>query len=80
MKARISQLHNTEAGWEKFLTWVPDAGELVVYDPDEKISYSRLKIGDGKRTLQELDFFLEEVIAAVTENVKTITSLDAGHL
>jgi hypothetical protein len=80
MKARISQLHNTEQNWEKFASWVPAAGELVIYHPDDTHEYSRVKIGDGKRTLQQLDFFLEDLIVELTKTIKTINSFDAGRL
>ena len=42
--------------WLKLGSWVPEAGELIVYDPDENYTYSRLKVGDGINTLQDLFF------------------------
>ena len=33
MKARISQLHRTEAEWQKLTSWIPEPGELIIYDP-----------------------------------------------
>lgn len=62
MKARVSFLHKKESDWAKFSDFCPAPGELVVYDPDENFSYSRMKVGDGKRTLQELDFFINTAI------------------
>jgi hypothetical protein len=56
MKARVSQLNKTEQEWKAFSKWVPLAGEIVVYNPDEAYKYARIKIGDGKRTLQDLEF------------------------
>ena len=63
MKARISQLHKTEAEWLRHSSWKPEAGELVVYDPDVNHQYARIKIGDGKHTLADLDFFVDSAIA-----------------
>ena len=40
MKARISQLHMTEAAWLKHSSLVPEAGELVIYDPDNTHPYA----------------------------------------
>lgn len=71
MKARISHLHKTEAEWLAFSNWQPEAGELIVYDPDEVHAYARIKVGDGQRTLQELDFFVD---SAVNEALNIIDS------
>ena len=59
MKARVSHLHKTETEWLKFNSWVPEAGELIIYDPDTSYSYSRIKVGDGRRSLRELDFLID---------------------
>lgn len=56
MKARVSQLNKTEQEWKAFSEWVPLAGEIVVYNPDTVHKYARIKIGDGKRTLPDLEF------------------------
>ena len=47
MKARVSQLHKTEAGWNDLPDFTPLAGEFVVFDVDDQHDYIRLKIGDG---------------------------------
>ena len=54
MKARVCNLHKTEAEWIKLNTWVPEAGELIVYDPDAHHNYARIKMGDGVRPLKDL--------------------------
>lgn len=74
MKARITFLHKTEAEWNK-LNFKPDAGEIVVYDPDAKFSYSRVKLGDGIHTLQELPFFIE---AAILD--RKLDAIDGGRI
>lgn len=80
MKARISQLHKTEAQWDSTLPWIPEPGELVVYDPDEKHRYARIKVGDGVRTLHELDFFIDSAIAEMLNQIKFESVNDGGRI
>ena len=80
MKARVSNLHKTEAEWKKLDHWTPAAGELIVYDPDDDHSYSRIKIGDGKRTLKQLDFFIESIIAEMLTQYSRANTIDAGRI
>lgn len=80
MKARISQLHRTEAEWQKFSNWIPAAGELVVYDPDDQHPYARIKVGDEKHTLEELDFFIDSAIEEVLKQVRFEDSIDGGRI
>ena len=79
MKARISHLHKTEAEWLK-LSFVPAAGELVIYDPDDKVNYPRLKIGDGKHSLHELNFFVDSVVEELLKNYVHSEHIDAGRV
>jgi hypothetical protein len=53
--ARVINKHETEANWLKS-TFVPLQAEIVVYDIDETHTEPRFKIGDGKRTVNELPF------------------------
>jgi hypothetical protein len=78
MKARISQLHKTEAEWLKFSNWTPHAGEIIVYDPDESHPYTRIKVGDEQRTLGELDFFIESSIEERLKQVRFEDTIDGG--
>lgn len=80
MKARISQLHKTEEQWNNTYPWVPEPGELVVYDPDENHQHARIKVGDGVRTLQELDFFIDSAIAEVLNQIKFESVNDGGRI
>ena len=85
MATRISQLHKTEAGWietqeslqAQNKTFVPEAGELIIYDPDTNYPYARLKIGDGVTPLQDLPYFID---ATTIENILSKRSLDAGRI
>jgi hypothetical protein len=80
MKARISQLHMTEAEWLSRSQWTPEPGELVVYDPDDAHPYARIKVGDGVRTLKELDFFIDSAIIEILKQVRFEDSVDGGRI
>ena len=80
MKARISQLHNTEAEWLAYSTLVLEPGELAVYDPDDTYSYSRIKVGDGKRTLSELDFFIDSAVEELLKQIRFSDVIDGGRI
>ena len=55
LKTRIVNKHDTEANWLKATTFVPKAGELIVYDPDTTYNYTRIKIGDGSTKVNALN-------------------------
>lgn len=53
---RIQHKYDTEENWNKISdTFIPYAGEMVIYAPDETHS-CRIKIGDGKTKLGKLAF------------------------
>ena len=54
VKTRIQNKHDVEANWST--SFVPLAGELIIYDPDGTYSYPRFKIGDGTKSLGSLQF------------------------
>ena len=80
MKARISQLHMTESEWLKYSNLVPERGELIVYDPDSNYNYSRIKVGDGERTIKELDFFIDSAISEILKQIRFEDSVDGGRI
>lgn len=80
MKARVSNLHKTEAEWSRLANWKPEAGELIVYDPDDNFKYARVKLGDGERTLKELPFFIDQAAIALLQKQKYFEILDAGRI
>lgn len=53
---RIVHKHDTEVNWNKAINFIPKAGELVIYDPDENFNYARTKIGDGIKKVNDLPF------------------------
>ena len=80
MKARISQLHKTEAEWLKWSDWTPNAGEFIIYAPDDEHQHARIKIGDGNRTLAELDFFIDSAVMEVLKQVRFEDVVDGGRI
>lgn len=80
MKARVSQLHKTESEWKKLEDWTPEAGEIVVYDPDSFIKHARLKVGDGKNSLKNLPFFIDATVATYLQKQRYNELLDGGRV
>ena len=79
MRARICQLHKTEADWNKLPDFIPLCGELIVFDPDRQHRYSRVKIGDGVTKLQSLSFLIDPAIDEFLEN-RCDKIIDAGRV
>jgi hypothetical protein len=55
LKGKISFKHETEADWA-MSNYIPQNGELVLYDHDEKHEGTRLKRGDGINYVKDLPF------------------------
>ena len=79
MKARICQLHKTEAEWNKLPDFIPLAGEFIVFDPDRQHLYARVKIGDGVTKLQNLSFLIDPAIDEFLES-RCDKIIDAGRV
>lgn len=80
MKARVSQLHRTEAAWDKLLGFIPAAGEFIIFDPDKRHSYARIKVGDGITELKDLPFFIDSAIDDHTTKKRLNEIIDAGRV
>ena len=76
--ARIQHKHDIEANWSKATNFIPKAGELVIYDADENYTYTRIKIGDGVTTINDLNFIDET--KADKENVAFISEEDGEDI
>lgn len=50
------QIHDVEANWNKTINFIPLKGEIIIYDPDDNLDYSRFKIGDGVTDVKNLPF------------------------
>lgn len=72
VKGRIQNKHDTEANWLKSVykngdpaqgllsnPFIPLAGELIIYDPDNIHARPRTKYGDGTHNVVELPFVVE---------------------
>ena len=80
MIARVSQLHKTEAEWAKLSKVKPFAGEIIIFDPDDRHPYARLKIGDGETLLKDLPFFIDSAIEDHVTKKRLDTVIDGGRI
>ena len=80
MKARVSQLHKTEADWAKLLDFIPLQGEFIIFDPDTQHKYARLKVGDGVTKLKDLPFFIDSTIDDHVTKKRLNGVLDGGRV
>lgn len=64
LRTRIQQKHATEAQWNNS-SFVPLAGELIIYDIDSNYPYQRVKIGDGQTLVTQLPFITTMPIRGV---------------
>lgn len=56
INTRVQHKHDIEINWNKAINFIPKAGEIIIYDADANNTYSRIKIGDGVKTVSALDF------------------------
>lgn len=80
LKLRIINTHDTQENWEKCETFIPAAGELIVYDIDENHSYERFKIGDGITNVNELPFTVNNTIESILNIEDNTIYADAGRI
>lgn len=82
LNMRIIHTHDIQANWdsEKLATFIPKAGEIIVYDIDANYSYERFKIGDGLRNVKELPFTVENIVEKLFNIQDKIIYADAGRI
>jgi hypothetical protein len=80
MKARISQLYMTKADQLKWAKEILKPGELAVLAPDDEHPYMRLKVGDGERTLQDLDSFVDSAVASALDQIRFSDVIDGERI
>ena len=56
INSRIRNKHDTESNWNSASSFVPEDGEVIIYDVDSSHSAPRVKIGDGTTTIANLPF------------------------
>ena len=80
LNSRIVLKHDIEANWNRATTFIPNQGEIIIYDIDDNYSYERFKIGDGITTAIDLPFYLEQEIDNILNKVNYLSeiTLDAN--
>lgn len=69
--ARIINKHDSEENWAKATNFIPEAGELIVYDVDSIYTYERIKIGDGTTLVNNLPFVVAQSDFNQTDETKS---------
>ena len=78
---RIVLTHDVEENWSKVAdTFIPKAGEQIIYDPDVTSNHSRIKIGDGIRTLNKLPFVVQSDTYVTLGIVNDTLMIDGGQI
>ena len=80
LQTRIIHTHDIEANWDLCETFIPKEGELIVYDADETVAYSRFKIGDGVTPVTMLSFQTDEVLNDYFKISNNVAIFDAGRI
>ena len=78
MNTRIQHKHDTEANWNKAVNFIPKIGEIIIYDIDDNYNYSRFKIGDGVRVINDLEFLLDTQY--ILHNSNSLSQLLEQHI
>ena len=61
ISSNFTNKHNTQAVWDTMTNYIPNKGEIIVYDRDDNTNYERFKIGDGIKTISQLPFYMEDL-------------------
>lgn len=56
LKVRIIQKHDIEENWRQTIDFIPENGEIIIYEIDDSHNYVRFKIGDGETNINNLPF------------------------
>lgn len=76
LKTRIINKHDTEAHWELATGFIPEDGEIIIYDPDETYDYARVKVGDGETNVNSLPFVDDAVREQLTQHISQTHSVN----
>lgn len=79
--SRTVHKHDIEANWNR-ATFIPNQGEIIVYDIDAGHEYERFKIGDGVRDINSLPFangatqsYVDTEIATLSDDISAVSTL-----
>ena len=61
LKTQIINKHDIEENWEKAIKFIPEKGQIIVYDIDDMYPYERFKIGDGISYVSNLPFAAPQI-------------------
>lgn len=78
--SRVSNLHDTEANWNTKTEFVPNNGEIIIYDEDDTHDYKRMKVGDGIKTVVNLDFATVSEAEFNQKMIEIQTQITNGNL
>ena len=87
INSRIQQKHDVAANWAKATNFIPQKGEIIIYDAEYNETQAvRFKIGDGTRTVNNLPFAVIDYNNRITaleskpglDKVGTVTSVKAN--
>lgn len=73
---RLQQKRATQAQWEAASSFIPLAGEIIIYEPDGNYNYPRMKVGDGTHTVAALPFVTTTVNGKI--GAVNLTAQDVG--
>lgn len=80
INSRIQQKHDVAANWAKATNFIPQKGEIIIYDAEYNASGSetqavRFKIGDGTRTVNNLPFAVIDYNNRIASLESTVNGL-----
>lgn len=70
---RWQEKHDTEQNWTS-KNFIPNKGEIIVYDIDATYQAPRVKVGDGKTKVGELPFFYDLLTEQELETICGVNS------
>ena len=79
LNARMQQLHKTAEQWATS-SFIPEKGELIIYDPDLENTNPRVKIGDGIHIVSELPFIVADQLEGLISWIGDIGYIDSGEI
>ena len=84
INSRIVHKHDSEANWTLATNFTPKQGEIIIYDIDDTYSYERIKVGDGIHNVNNLPFYLGDLVGDVpvseqiSSAINSVTADDFG--
>lgn len=72
INTRVKNKHGTEAYWTSHSSFVPLAGEIIIYDPDSTNTCSRIKTGNGTTSIGQLQFCTLDIQAISSSEIDDI--------